>query len=128
MAKPVSCTVEGLDELEHALLDTTVKKARKGMREALNAAGEVMRAAIEEKAPRRTGFLSSHIITKVKLSAKEDEGTVSVGPSKEAFYGVYDEFGTRHMAARPFMRPAFEQHKEPMLDAFVKRLQGFFGL
>ena len=36
--------------------------------------------------------------------------SVRVGPTVD--YGVYVEFGTRHMAAQPFLRPALD-HKGP---------------
>lgn len=39
-----------------------------------------------------------------------------------AFYWRYLEFGTSKMAARPFLRPAFEQGKEDAVTAIAKRL------
>jgi HK97 gp10 family phage protein len=33
---------------------------------------------------------------------------VRVGPTQKAFYGVFQEFGTAHHAAHPFMRPTWD--------------------
>ena len=46
-----------------------------------------------------------------------------VGPS--VLYGKFVEFGTRHMGARPYMRPAAEQVL-PKFAAAVKRALGGF--
>lgn len=35
----------------------------------------------------------------------------------DAYYGMYLEFGTSKMSARPFMRPAFETQKENTIEA-----------
>lgn len=68
----------------------------------------VKRAAFEvealgkAKAPVRTGTLRRSIHTVISDGGKK----AVVGPSVE--YGLYVEMGTRHMAARPYMRPAAE--------------------
>ncbi len=49
---------------------------------------------------------------------KKDTPAIWVGPyagnkrSYDGFYGAFLEKGTRHMAARPFMMPAFNQTKD----------------
>jgi HK97 gp10 family phage protein len=48
-------------------------------------------------------------------------GVASVGPTKRAFYGF--EFGTIHQAPQPFMRPAWDQHKQEALDIVREELQ-----
>ena len=49
----------------------------------------------------------------------EDEGlTGLIGPSAE--YGIFLEFGTTKMAARPFMTPAAEKEREPFIAAMRK--------
>lgn len=129
MAESVSCKIEGLDELEDALLNQTTKKARSGMREALQAVGDFLRLAMVLKVPSRTGFLARHIISKITLSTKQDEGTVSVGPSKEAFYAQFVEFGSIHnRPPEPFMRPAYDENKEKAVDVFAQKLRNFLGL
>jgi len=41
----------------------------------------------------------------------------------DAFYGRYVEFGTKKMAAKPFMRPAFESQKENAVNQFAESLR-----
>lgn len=41
-----------------------------------------------------------------------------VGPVRSAFYGKFLEFGTRFMAPRPFMRPAFVRAKRKFPKLF----------
>jgi HK97 gp10 family phage protein len=55
-------------------------------------------------APVDTGFLKSSIINR-KVAPYHHK--VRVG----AHYGVYVEYGTRHMAAQPYFRPAIEMQK-----------------
>lgn len=41
----------------------------------------------------------------------------------DPFYGLFQEFGTAHHAAQPFMRPAFEQSKEQALIEMTDSLR-----
>jgi len=41
-------------------------------------------------------------------AADEFQAAVAVGPSRKGFYGLYLEYGTVKMSARPFLRPAFD--------------------
>lgn len=82
--------------------------------------GEVQRATFDveakakAKAPVRTGTLRRSI-----HSVFSNGGlTGIVGPSVN--YSAFVEFGTRHMAARPYMRPAAEAVL-PGFAAAVKR-------
>lgn len=42
---------------------------------------------------------------------------VYIGPTTKAFYGMFQEFGTSHNAAKPFLRPAFDENVQRVLDA-----------
>lgn len=46
----------------------------------------------------------------------------SVGPTKSAFYGAFQEFGTRFHPPKPFMRPAWDALKSSMLETIAKVL------
>ena len=53
-----------------------------------------------------------------------DGGSVisaKIGPSTD--YGIYLEFGTRRMAPRPFMRPAFEGNRDNVTAAIKSNVQ-----
>lgn len=62
----------------------------------------------------RTGALRASIAFAIDRDAAEP--TVVVGPA--AKYGKWLEFGTRHMAARPFMRPALRNTQDELLRAW----------
>jgi HK97 gp10 family phage protein len=84
---------------------------------ALRAGAEPMRSTAEQLAPRRTGRLAENIIVQTvtrigspqggKWRSTDGEAWVAVGPRKEYFYGLFQEYGTKRHSARPFMRPAF---------------------
>lgn len=44
----------------------------------------------------------------------EEMGAVAVGPSPDFFYGLFQEEGTVHHRAQPFMRPAFDTTAIPV--------------
>lgn len=49
---------------------------------------------------------------------------VYVGPGKGGAHGVLQEFGTAHHDAQPFMRPAWDGHKDEALDIIATDLGG----
>lgn len=48
---------------------------------------------------------------------------VSVGPTRKAFYGQFDEFGTAHQAPQPFMRPTWDRMQGSMLGSIATTLK-----
>lgn len=60
-------------------------------------------------------------IATVPASQTPHSATVVVTVGK-AFWGMFVEFGTRFMAARPFLRPAFESKKMDALNRLGKAL------
>jgi len=59
-----------------------------------------------------------------KLNGDNDtsitSGVVAVGPTRAAFYGF--EYGTKSLPPKPFMRPAWDQHKAEALDIIKTEL------
>lgn len=97
---------------------------------AMKEAAEPMRLRASELAPRGDNkgvTLAESIIatetTRVRgfgasgkwRDVREGESVLAIGPSykpDDAFYGGFQEHGTAHHAAQPFMRPAFDaEHK-----------------
>ncbi len=64
----------------------------------------------QDRAPVRTGFLKSTIHVEVGRLLNK----VAVG----AEYAIYQEFGTRFMAAHPFLVPALERHRKAFYAAW----------
>lgn len=115
--------IQGLDDAKRVFQQLPVDLARKVLRGAMLDGAEVIRREAQSRAPVRAeagakrlsgrkgrlpGFLKASILKRARARPRRRDLTVSVGWSKEAFYGRFIEFGTRFMAARPFLRPAFD--------------------
>lgn len=93
---------------------------------ALFAAGELLINAAAAKAPRDTGTLSEsgYVATKEKSSYRFDPKSYEkeVVPPQDRMAAVgfaaphahLIEFGTVHMGAQPFFRPAFDENRREM--------------
>lgn len=122
-------TLDGTGDLLKRLQQLPASVSAQAQRRALLSGAEPMRAHAAALAPRDTQsngpHLADHIVIGVQsarklknagLSAAEldvaQSGTVvEVGPSQKPsdhFYGYFQEFGTVHHPAHPFMRPAFD--------------------
>lgn len=105
---------EGLAEIEKALKKNLSMEA---VKRVVKQNGAELEAGAKRKAPVDTGTLKRSIGLEL-----EDGGlTAVVEPTAE--YAAYVEFGTRFMAAQPYLKPAWETQKEQFkkdLDKLVK--------
>lgn len=99
------------------------------LREVLTEAAEPMRETMGHLAPREPGapdIADNMVISPLRTiegeRLLETEAAVGVGPAKGFFYGMFLEYGTVKMSARPFMRPAFDQHAPGTFEAIGKAL------
>jgi HK97 gp10 family phage protein len=100
----------GGDQLASALLGLSSRLSLSVVNAALREGGEPMRASAAEHAPRAPGapdIADNVVMSPVRQTEKHGTG-VAIGPSKDFFYGTFQEFGTAHHGANPFMRPAFD--------------------
>src|SRR5262245_18453315 len=74
--------------------------------DALVKGAQMIQGGMSQRAPRRTGQLAGDIEIEVKF--KRGRMVARIGPSPESFYARFLEFGTRTLAARPFMRPTID--------------------
>ena len=70
-------------------------------------------ADARRNAPVDTGYLRSTIATEYEFSGDGVIGTVEPG----ANYAVHVENGTSRMAPQPFLRPAFDKHRQKWIRA-----------
>ena len=80
----------------------------RAVRDAVLAKAEAIVADAKLLAPRRTGTLAASIRTEAVEDV--DGYEVRVSWEKEAFWGLFQEFGTEHHQAQPFLRPAAAKH------------------
>lgn len=140
-----STKIDGLKELNEALKRLPENVAKNVLRGATNAGASVIRKEAQQRAPVYTGnvgtghpppgTLKKSIIQRqrrdlsglvkqvfnigVRAGVTRDKaGNKKLG----AYYWWWVEFGTSKMAAKPFMRPAFEAQKLAAVEAIRKYL------
>lgn len=128
--------VAGLRELQQALAQLPIRVARNALRGAVNAGatvirreavqrapvrtGKMRRAIYQKHAPEKSGLMQATYLVGVRSGKAERAVTkrvrrggkvLTVTLDRDAYYWRFLEFGTSKMAARPFLRPAFEVKK-----------------
>lgn len=104
-------------------LRTLDKDTRSEIRAVMEKSGQELAKRIEDTAPKDTGGMADQVRYKVS----NDGLGVSVGYSAKAagfkrnwkrggFKALWQEFGTKHHPAQPFIRPAFRQSLTKILD------------
>lgn len=144
----ITVELQGLQELQAALLELPAKIGKNILRSSVNAGASVIRKEAKQKAPVYTGetqaghpppgtlkrsviqkfireqsndFQSTFYVTVRKGKKYRDQGK-SKNLSQDAYYAYFVEYGTAKMSAKPFMRPAFEAKKEEALKAMIDKL------
>jgi len=132
MADGISMHIDGLQELERKLIEMGPKLARNGLRAAVSAGARVVTAEAKVRVPVDSGTMRRAIYSKqIREESGDSQQTFYVGvrhgkkeqkKNRDAYYFPFVEFGTEKMAARPFMRPAFESTKEKSVGAIKDKL------
>lgn len=119
-----------IDKLQKRL-DEMGRKGSILENKALLAGAEVINKEVVKNAPERTGHAKKYLKVS-KVSKEKGVKVVKVGISKgdnsEAFYLKFHEYGTSKMAARPFMRPAFERKRKEALEKTHEVIKEGLGL
>ena len=118
--------IEGIDNLI-AEVEKLGVKGNRIENKALREVGEVVKEAIKQEAPQRTGTLKKSIETS-GVKTKDGVKHVEVGPDKEGWYGKFVEFGTVKMKANPFMARGYENSKDRAVDKIAEELRKGLGL
>lgn len=121
--------VEGLKELEEALKELPKATARNVLLRTLKEQGQPIADAGQSLAPRgATGKLAESYTVSTKLSKrqrtlnkKESDVEVYIGPTPHP-KSVQTEFGNRHQAAHPHLRPAWDAGWRGVLEGITKSL------
>ncbi|MBS1170026.1 MAG: hypothetical protein H6R01_944 [Burkholderiaceae bacterium] len=124
--------ITGLDALKKALEELPKNIGKNVLRGAVNAASTEFKKEAVARAPSDTGILKKSIYQKqirekssatqqtfyIGVRAGKRAKTTKKGQKLDAFYARFVEFGTSKMAAKPFMRPAFEAKKLAAIEKF----------
>ncbi len=126
----------GLSETIDTLKQVGVDVQERIIMPALTKAAEPILEAAQRYAPvsvdgshgNPAGTLRDSLVIKKIGRTKRNAFAVHVDTSEgaykgAAFYAAFHEYGTRKMAARPFMRPAFDDQKKNALAIFTHELK-----
>lgn len=115
-------SIEGLDEMIHALNQITDQARVKVLTKAVNKGADEAHAEMVRWAPRNpggptrppAGHGSDNItIAKPKRRARHDSRALVVGPT--SFWMYYQEFGTPFHPAQPFVEPTIRKMRKRMV-------------
>lgn len=127
MAGSITLRFEGGAEIARKLNALPAKVSRQAQLDALKAAAEPIRAEMQANAPvdiasrHQDQLYESMNISTVRASG-DQSAEIAVGPSKRAFWGLFQEYGTARHSAQPFARPAFDRHRGTALTLIRQRL------
>ena len=119
----------GVKELDRAFKQLPRSVGKSVLRQALTRAAKPVIADAERNAPVLTGPLASSIIARAKLKSSQqrdvelppDAAVVvhigSTDPKAHLIEFGFIDKGGNHVAARPFLRPAWEANQQMMLKS-----------
>ena len=110
--------VEGFKDLQKALEALPTATKRNTVRRVFKKVLEPMYQAAVARAPKLTGRLAESIVitTKRHRGVKKKNEVETYLSTEGAPHAHLQEFGTVNMAANPFLRPAWDQYRDPTLD------------
>jgi HK97 gp10 family phage protein len=112
--------IEGGDELERVLRRLPRGVARSQLRSALKHAAKPMVRDARTRA-RSASWRSGDMAKSIKARVMKNTVTpaaISLGPSREHWYGVLFERGFRSRPAEPFLRPAWDANRKRFVSEF----------
>ena len=99
-----------------AVRNTVVDGIARGVKTGRDRGDGSIASAAGEYPATDTGFLVSNVSTKVTTEGETVIGQIiSAAP-----YSKHLEFGTRNMAARPFMQPSLDRNAKKIKEIFVR--------
>ncbi len=127
MSDPGLMKVTGLKELGFALGKFPDEIERKWVRKAFKKGAKIAKAEMERRARRSAkgpshSEVGTHLADNIKITArlsKKKAAIIKVGPDGNHWWGGFQEFGTPHVAADPFMRPALDHNKTEIIAVAI---------
>lgn len=112
-------TIDGLSELSQKLTQESVRTAKRYLIGVATPAADVVISAMQETAPVRSGDLRD----KIDYSTRFENGDstrliVKIGPAKETFWGMFQEFGTHNEPGQHWMARAWAACQDKCLSVF----------
>lgn len=117
-----------LAALDKRLQEVAEKLAKRELRKAARKAMNIVKDDAHTHAPEDTGLLEENFALQTRMKRGEVVARVGIkGGAKKnpdtPYYFRMVEFGTEHMPAHPFMRPALERNAQAVFDTVVTELR-----
>ena len=109
-------------DLEQKLNNLSRKASNELTDKALQAGGDIVLEEMNKNVPVDTGLLKSRLDTKFKgsnINRKIDVGILN-NQDRSATYGYYQEYGTRHMTGKKWMKKSWQQSIKKASDEISK--------
>lgn len=109
-------------DLEQKLLHMSRKASNELTDKALKAGSDVVLDKMTENVPVDTGFLKSRLDTKMKgskINRKVDVGILN-NQDREATYGYYQEYGSRSMVGKKWMKRSWQNSSKEAKEEIGK--------
>jgi HK97 gp10 family phage protein len=122
--------ITGLAELSEMLTTIAPRCAKSYMVKCSKPAAQVIVEAMQSTAPDESGKLRDNIVYQNKWGQGEDGGEAlitSVGPARRVPYGMFQEFGTSHMAGKHWMGNAWSACQETVLDVYMTGINELYA-
>ncbi len=113
--------IEGLDELEEAFTEGARRAVKKFLRHVEMQASKPIIESAKQNAPYRTGALQMDIHRQSVTS--DGSLTLRIGPSRETFYGLIQEFGNSHVPALHWLENSARAVQDEVLQEFYNALK-----
>jgi HK97 gp10 family phage protein len=135
-----SLDFSGLADIARDLELLSRAESNKVLRDASRAGAEVIRGAVIDHAPERTGKLKKNVVILTQRSKRRGEiisgvhirgrnlrtrnsdNSMKASDPRNAFYWRFVELGTINMPAHPFIRPAFDMTEELAAQVAMKHM------
>jgi len=115
----VDASITGFKELSRRKDQLAKSFARNTLKTALGNAAKPVAATAKDLVAVDEGELRDAIGSRASVH-RDGEAFALIGfDNKKAPHGGFVELGTSDMQAQPYLRPALEQSRRPILDAFI---------
>lgn len=131
MSDEMGLEIQGMREALNSLqsisseVDISSSRGKRLIGRALAAAAVPVKEEAERRAPYDPAIdnrvhLRDEIVVRVSVrdSSRSDEASASVGFTRDAFWGMFSEFGTVNQPAQPFLRPALDDRQDEAVRIF----------
>ena len=111
----IKLDLQGVEHTVDRVIEISAK-ARKKVAEQINKSALNIQLGAKQRCPVRTGALRNSITVDFY-----GEMSAQIGPHMP--YAPYVEFGTRKMAAQPYLFPAFEEERPKFEEGLKKAIE-----